>query len=159
MLTTEFTAILALPSCHLGLCESTPGKARAIVFLAPHTPLLAPRSALATSFVIQIQDWLNNPASPLTLARADSGTPFQQRVWVSISAIPCGQTRNYGELAQKLGSAARAVGQACGANPFPLLIPCHRVLARSGLGGFAHGQEDWLLATKRWLLAREGVTT
>jgi methylated-DNA-[protein]-cysteine S-methyltransferase len=67
-----------------------------------------------------------------------SGTPFQRRVWQQIAAIPTHQTRSYGEIAKALHNAPRAVGQACGANPFPVVVPCHRVLAAGGgLGGFA----------------------
>jgi len=85
-----------------------------------------------------------------------SGTEFQQRVWEELLRIPPGHTHSYGELARLLRKpgAARAVGSACGANPIPLLIPCHRVLAADGrLGGFSGGL-DW----KRRLLAVEGLT-
>jgi O-6-methylguanine DNA methyltransferase len=83
----------------------------------------------------------------------ESGTSFQRSVWEALANIPLGQTRSYKELAVSLGRprATRAVGQACGANPIPVLIPCHRVLAAGGrLGGFSGGL-DW----KRKLLARE----
>ena len=83
------------------------------------------------------------------------GTKFRLRVWDELRRIPRGDTRSYGEIAEELGKrkAARAVGGACGANPIPVLIPCHRVLAANGsLGGFSGGLE-W----KRRLLAIEGV--
>ena len=86
-----------------------------------------------------------------------SGTAFQRRVWEQISAIPNHQTRTYGELAIALRNAPRAVGQACGANPFPLIVPCHRVIAAGGgLGGFSRQRGGFLLDIKRWLLAHEG---
>ena len=70
-------------------------------------------------------------------ARAKSGTPFQRRVWDAIQDIPAGESRTYGELARKMVTAARAIGQACGANPIALIIPCHRVVGSLGsLGGF-----------------------
>lgn len=71
----------------------------------------------------------------------DKGTEFQKRVWKGIAEIPYGKTKTYGELAQALGNpgAARAVGQACNANPLALIVPCHRVIGSSGLGGFAGG--------------------
>lgn len=84
------------------------------------------------------------------------GTKFQQRVWEELLWIPPGETRSYGEIAKILRhpKASRAVGRACGANPIPLLIPCHRVLAANGrIGGFSGGLE-W----KRRLLAMEKVT-
>lgn len=86
-----------------------------------------------------------------------TGTEFQQQVWETLCRIGPGQTLGYGEIARTLGKprASRAIGQACGANPIPLLIPCHRVLAANGkIGGFSGGL-DW----KRRLLDREGVTT
>lgn len=84
-----------------------------------------------------------------------AGTEFRKQVWDLLLAIPAGKTRSYGDLAKDLGKAgaSRAVGSACGANPIPVLIPCHRVLASSGkLGGFSGGL-DW----KRRLLKAEGV--
>lgn len=84
-----------------------------------------------------------------------SATAFQRAVWDAIKRIPPGRTCSYGELAARIGRprAARAVGQACGANPWPLLVPCHRVLAADGtVGGFSAGLE-W----KRRLLQIEGV--
>ena len=89
---------------------------------------------------------------PLDLA----GTEFQKRVWMALREIPFGKTKSYGEVARTVGRprAARAVGGACGANPIPVLVPCHRVLAAHGkIGGFGSGL-DW----KRTLLAREGVS-
>jgi methylated-DNA-[protein]-cysteine S-methyltransferase len=83
------------------------------------------------------------------------GTPFQLRVWQELRRIPWGQTISYGELARRVGSpkASRAVGQANGLNPIPLIIPCHRVIAADGsLGGYSSG-----LDRKRWLLKHEGA--
>jgi O-6-methylguanine DNA methyltransferase len=84
-----------------------------------------------------------------------SGTEFQQRVWEELLWIPCGETRSYGEVAKNIRKpkAVRAVGGACGANPIPLLIPCHRVLAANHkIGGFSGGL-DW----KKRLLQIEGA--
>jgi O-6-methylguanine DNA methyltransferase len=95
-----------------------------------------------------------NPKSlpPLDLS---SGTAFQQRVWCALRRIASGETRSYTEIAIAIGhrKAARAVGGACGANPIPVLLPCHRVLAANHrLGGFSGGL-DWKIR----LLAREGI--
>jgi methylated-DNA-[protein]-cysteine S-methyltransferase len=77
-------------------------------------------------------------------------------VWKEIAAIPQRETRTYGEVAKALHNAPRAVGQACGANPFPLVVPCHRVIAAGGeLGGFARNGGAFMLDIKRWLLAHE----
>lgn len=96
-----------------------------------------------------------NPKTTLPPLDLSCGTKFRLRVWDELRRIPRGGTRSYGEIADELGKrkAARAVGGACGANPIPVLIPCHRVLAANGgLGGFSGGL-DW----KRKLLAIEGV--
>lgn len=84
-----------------------------------------------------------------------AGTPFQQAVWRALQQIPRGQTRSYAWVAKQIGRprAVRAVGSACGANPVPIIVPCHRVIASDGtLGGFGGG-----LRLKRKLLALEGV--
>lgn len=96
------------------------------------------------------------PAGALPPLDLSSGTPFQQGVWKILAGVPCGGTISYGAIAKALGrpGAPRAVGAACGANPIPVLVPCHRVLAaNSKLGGFSGGL-NW----KRKLLALEGVT-
>src|SRR5512139_1774064 len=85
------------------------------------------------------------------------GTPFQVRVWEAIAAIPCSKMRTYGELALALDAPARAVGQACGDNRLPIVIPCHRVVSADGLGGFAHASGGFPTTVKRWLLEHEGA--
>lgn len=87
------------------------------------------------------------------LPLAPAGTAFQRAVWRQMQAIPYGETRTYGEIARWLRSAPRAVGRACGRNPIPIVIPCHRVVASDGLGGYSgDGGTD----TKTWLLELEG---
>jgi methylated-DNA-[protein]-cysteine S-methyltransferase len=83
------------------------------------------------------------------------GTEFQKRVWEAMLKIPAGQTRTYGELARELNTGSRAVAQACRCNPLPLIIPCHRVVAANGIGGFMGKRQQ--VDVKRWLLAHEGV--
>ncbi len=93
----------------------------------------------------------------LDLPLAPAGTPFQDRVWQALRAIPPGSTRTYGELARELGTSARAIGGACRANPCLIAVPCHRVVARDSLGGFAGQRGGKRLAVKRWLLRHEGA--
>lgn len=102
----------------------------------------------------QIEQYLADATTALDIPYAVSGTPFQKRVWKAISEIPFGQVLTYSELAKKVGSGPRAVANACGANRLPLLIPCHRVVAKNGLGGFMQGVEGGL-KIKEWLLAHE----
>jgi methylated-DNA-[protein]-cysteine S-methyltransferase len=130
-----------------------------IVFLSRDGDALSPQNRLAERACAQIERYVEDPQYRFDLPLARGGTDFQRRVWRKISAIEAGRTRSYGELARELGSAARAVGQACGANPLPLVVPCHRVLAAGGIGGFAHHEGGFHLAVKRWLLAHEGAAS
>lgn len=104
----------------------------------------------------EILAYLQRPHAAFSLPSQLAGSAFQEKVWLAILAIPLGQTRTYSELAAQLQSGPRAVANACGANRLPLLIPCHRVVAKNGLGGFMRGDKNGL-AIKRWLLAHEGV--
>lgn len=98
-----------------------------------------------------------DPAALDGLAVAPVGTAFQQRVWASLLRIPAGRTVSYGDLARELGTGARAVGGACRSNPIPVVVPCHRVVAAHGLGGYSGERAgDWL-GKKRWLLAHEAI--
>ncbi len=111
------------------------------------TPVLEQAAAqLAEYFAGTRQDF----TVPIRLTCSD----FQRTVCAAMSAIPFGETRTYGDLAQQLGVPAQAIGQACGGNPLPILIPCHRVLGASGLGGYSG---DGGVETKVWLLRHEGA--
>ena len=118
-----------------------------------------PEFQAETPLLKQARDMLNRyfdgDFSDHNLPLAPPGTAFQQKVWQAMRRIPAGRTQSYGELAQSIDSAARAVGQACGANPIPILIPCHRVLAAGGsIGGYSG---DGGAETKRALLRLEGA--
>ena len=103
----------------------------------------------------QLDQYFKGKLRRFDLPLAARGTPFQHSVWKMMSAIPFGETATYGGMARALGSGPRAVGMACGRNPLPIIVPCHRVLASGGKeGGFSGGQG---LPTKRELLALEGV--
>jgi methylated-DNA-[protein]-cysteine S-methyltransferase len=128
-----------------------------IVYLPPDTREVAPRDRLAEEACAMFARYLRDPAVPLDLPLKPVGTRFQRRVWAQIAKIPSGRVLSYGAVARELHSGPRAVGQACGANYFPLVIPCHRVVASGGIGGFARGDGGFHLAIKRWLLAHEGV--
>lgn len=103
-----------------------------------------------------LQCYLEQPRMSFGMAPRPTGTPFQLRVWEALVGIPPGQVETYGSLARRLGSGPRAVAAACRANPFPIMIPCHRVVAVKGLGGYCgHTDGPWL-EMKRWLLTHEG---
>jgi methylated-DNA-[protein]-cysteine S-methyltransferase len=102
----------------------------------------------------QLQAYFDGKLLHFDLPLAPAGSPFEKRVWDAMQNIPYGETRCYGDLAEAINSAPRAVGGACGKNPIPIVIPCHRVLAKSGMGGYS-GQGG--LDTKRALLRLEGA--
>jgi methylated-DNA-[protein]-cysteine S-methyltransferase len=104
----------------------------------------------------QLLEYTHGERRSWNLELEQHGTAFDLRVWRCLQAIPYGQTRSYGELASQLGNRglARAVGGANGRNPLPIVVPCHRVLASSGLGGYSGG-----LTIKRRLLELEGVSS
>jgi methylated-DNA-[protein]-cysteine S-methyltransferase len=150
----SFQAKLATPFGLVGV--RTEGAALAeIVYLPRSAGTQAPTDALAERACAQIEKYVADPGFRFKLPLKPVGTEFQRRVWGMIASIPCGETRTYGELARALKSGPRAVGQACGTNYFPLVIPCHRVVAANGLGGFGHASGGYLLEVKRWLLAHE----
>jgi methylated-DNA-[protein]-cysteine S-methyltransferase len=154
MIASSYNAIVAAPGFSLGV-QCTDDEITTIEFLEPQ-PEQAPTTPLAAEAVRQIQAYLNDPAFQFGLQLRPSGTAFQRRVWAQIAAIPPGRTDTYGQLAKMLKNAPRAVGQACGANPFPLVVPCHRVVATGGgLGGFSRQGGGFLLDVNRWLLKHE----
>ena len=126
------------------------------VDLEPEAPVVG-AADLPPALGEQLAVYLRDGLSPFGLPIERHGTPFQRRVWQALQAIPAGHTRTYGELAEVLGTSARAVGGACRANPCPIVVPCHRVVAKRGLGGFAGDTSGRKVAIKRWLLRHEGV--
>jgi methylated-DNA-[protein]-cysteine S-methyltransferase len=104
--------------------------------------------------VSTLKRYFRDPHTPLDFPIAVTGTPFQKRVWKAIAAIPVGKTITYSELAEKVASGPRAVANVCGANHVPLVIPCHRVVAKSGIGGFMQSEKNGL-TVKQWLLDHE----
>lgn len=154
----RFDTVLATPFGKLGVRIAADALAE-ISFLPDSVLPRAPATALAARASAQVERYLRDPDFRFRLPLHSAGTPFQRRVWEAIAAIPRGRTRSYGDIARDLDSAPRAVGQACGGNPYPLVIPCHRVVSASGIGGFAHAENGYLLRIKRWLLAHEGVST
>ena len=100
----------------------------------------------------QLQAYFDRRLTTFDLALSPGGSAYRQRVWAALRDIPPGQTRTYAEIARVAGGAARSVGQANGANPIPVLIPCHRVVAAGGIGGYSGGDG---LTTKRFLLQLE----
>jgi methylated-DNA-[protein]-cysteine S-methyltransferase len=114
------------------------------------------RSDVLKEGLRQLEAFFNGELHTFDLPLAPAGTDFQQAVWERLLAIPFGATRTYGDLALSLAAPARPVAAACGANPIPIIIPCHRVVAADGLGGYSgHGG----IESKVWLLKHEGAAS
>jgi methylated-DNA-[protein]-cysteine S-methyltransferase len=152
-----YDAIVPAPVCRLGACFAGDALTR-LDFLPVDTPASSQMDTRAIHLAHELEAYWNNPAHLFDLRFTPLGTPFQLRVWHALENIPSGQPTTYGALAKRLGTAARAVGQACGSNPLPIVIPCHRVVAASGLGGFMHASTGAPLDIKAWLLAHEQNT-
>lgn len=157
--TDAFQACLRAPFATLGIV-ATDRHVTGIRYLAPTMPARAPkRGSIAHLACVQIQSYLDDPCFQFDLPLMLAGTHHRLVVWEAMQRIPVGSTRTYGELARELRSSPRAVGGACGANPLPLVVPCHRVIAAGGgIGGFMGERgEGFELAIKRWLLGHEGA--
>ncbi len=158
---TAYTAILPAPRGApfgaLGV-RLDQGRLAGLDFLPTGTRPRNSPDPLVNHLAAQLEAYYASPAHVWDLPLAPGGTAFRQKVWQALQTIPAGQTRSYGAVARELGSAARAVGQAVGDNPLPILIPCHRVIAADGgLGGFMHSKVGFSQDIKRWLLGHEGA--
>jgi methylated-DNA-[protein]-cysteine S-methyltransferase len=140
------------------------GRLTGIEMLGTAAALRAPAAgSLVAEVARQLAVYFEDPAFRFDLPLETGGTPYQRRVWDALTRIPPGEPPSYGALAREVGGGARAVGGACRANPIPIVIPCHRVVAVSGLGGYMGAREGTgsrpdsaePLAVKAWLLAHE----
>ncbi len=155
--TSHCTAILPAPFGALGV-RIAGDHLTGLEFLPPGTRSAASSHPLVKRVVKELEAYYADPGHVFDLPLQTLGTPFRQRVWDALLAIPAGQTRSYGAIAGELASAPRAVGQAVGDNPLPIVIPCHRVIAADGgLGGFNHSRTGYSQDIKRWLLRHERV--
>ena len=128
-------------------------------YLPLSTPSVPAKNALAERAALQLEAYKRDANSRIDLPVVVEGTVLQKAVWQAMCAIPRGKTRTYGDLARELEADARDIGQCCGDNRLPLVIPCHRIVAADGIGGFAHATSGYLLETKRWLLMHEAAAT
>jgi methylated-DNA-[protein]-cysteine S-methyltransferase len=129
-----------------------------IDYLPLNTALIPPGNALAKAFSKQCAQYFKNALYIFDVPLKPAGTVHQQKVWNATLGTEAGKTITYGEIAKKIKSGPRAVGTACGANPYPLVTPCHRVVSAQGLGGFM--KEDspgFYRQIKIWLLKHEGA--
>lgn len=150
----QYDAIVSAPFGSVGI--SVRGVQVSIELLSENYAQKPAEHKIAQKVAKQIEAYFDNARNDFNLPLVYKGTPFQRRVWHAISAIPCGRVLTYGEVAEQIRSGPRAVANACGANNLPLVVPCHRVVAKNGLGGFMQGNKDGL-KIKKWLLKHEGV--
>lgn len=149
-----FDAKLAAPFAVLGV-RIVGEKLAGLEYLPLGVALLAPRTAFASEVCRQLDEYLKNPRFVFDLPFEYRGTEFQNRVWNIVHDIPSGQALSYGEVARIARTSPRPVGMACAANRLPLVIPCHRVVASRGIGGFMHSTRGRGIEIKRWLLNHE----
>jgi len=117
-------------------------------------PSLLPNIAVLQEALAQLSAYFAKDLKVFDLPFAPKGTTFQTSLWQALAEIPYGSVMEYGALVAKVGGTARSIGTACGANPLPIFLPCHRVVGKGHFGGFSgHGGLD----SKRWLLVHEGA--
>lgn len=154
----HYHAILTAPFAQVKLGIRMHGEALSVLdFVGTEVDDLPATDPHAADVVGQLLRYFANPAYQFSIPLACAGTPFQQRVWQALCTVPAGQPCRYGDLAKRLASGPRAVGGACRANPVPIVVPCHRVVSATGLGGYSGATMKLSpeLAIKRWLLDHE----
>jgi methylated-DNA-[protein]-cysteine S-methyltransferase len=154
-----FQACLRTPFATLGISAGD-AWVTGVRFLAPTVPAKAPkRDTIAHLACVQLQAYLDDPNFEFDLPLKLAGTHHRLQVWEAMQRIPAGAVRTYGDVARELHSSPRAVGGACGANPVPVIVPCHRIIGANGtIGGFMGAKgEGFELGIKRWLLEHEGA--
>lgn len=154
--TARLDAVFGSPLGRIGIACAG-GMLSHVLFLHAAQSLVAPADPRVRQVVCRLRAFFDDPTVLLDIPVRLSGTTFQRRVWHALQGIERGSVCTYGELAERLDSSPRAVGNACRANPVPIVVPCHRVVASGGIGGFAGHSAGRLLGIKRWLLRHEGV--
>jgi methylated-DNA-[protein]-cysteine S-methyltransferase len=152
-----YQASIKTPFAHLGI-RLEDDRLAAVEFIREQKERV-PADDAAMEICQRIRSYLDDPLQNdcLDIPCCYTGTPFQVRVWKALRKIPPGSVLSYGELAEMLDTSARAIGNACRKNPIPVVIPCHRVIAASGIGGYAGATDGNLITIKNWLLRHEGV--
>jgi methylated-DNA-[protein]-cysteine S-methyltransferase len=160
MMQTDYDAILhiPMPGARVGLGLATYNNhLTGVDFLWQGFKEQAPKSGFAAEVAEQIMGYFVNPNFRFSIPIALSGTTYQRQVWQKLQCIDVGMRQTYGQLAKQLHSGARAVGSACRRNPIPIIVPCHRVVSVSGMGGFGGEKQGIPLQLKQWLLQHESI--
>ena len=154
-----FSAIIEAPIGQLGVITKANKLIRIEFLNSNNLALLTPQTTFTKEIGAQLQKYFTDPNFEFDLSIDLIGTPFQKKVWRALQKISPGDARSYGELARILNTSARAIGNACRHNPIPIIVPCHRIVASNGIGGFnGKWQEGVELNIKSWLLTHEGFS-
>lgn len=152
----KFNAVIDSPIGKLGIVTED-NKVQRTEFLA-EVDCIAPQDDFTNNVVSQLNAYFEDSNFQFDLPLKIEGRPFQKTVWCALRKIPLGKTKTYSDLADELSSGPRAVGNACRHNPIPIIVPCHRIVAKSGLGGFAGETAGTAVNIKMWLLNHENRT-
>jgi len=152
----DYDFVIDSPVGKLGICVRDRQLAR-LDYLPDSRRLRSATTRIGQRICAELEAYFADPACRFTLPVAAAGTAFQQRVWQALVSIAPGDVMTYGELAARLHSGARAVGNACRNNPVSIVVPCHRVVGAAGPGGYSGKTGGPALERKCWLLQHEGV--
>ena len=150
----NYSMVLDSPLGRLGIACDGQRLVR-LDYLAGQTGLKPAATPFEHEIAAQLAQFFEDPSHRFTLGLDLQGTDFQRRVWRALTRIPAGRTLGYGELAAQLDSGARAVGNACRANPVSIVVPCHRVVGAAGIGGYSGKTGGREIDRKQWLLRHE----
>lgn len=150
----DYDAVIAAPFGRVGI-RTKSGRLVDVDFISARVPLKPARDVFTERVCRGLAAYFADPRRPLRFPLTLTGSPHQRRVWRALTRIPAGQVRSYGDVARRLKSSPRAIGGACRRNPIPIIVPCHRVVGRTEIGGFMGRRSGSALKIKRWLLAHE----
>ena len=148
--------ITGFANANLSLAITTTERGLAGIDYVHDLPIQSATDKYAEDVIRQLERYFEDPQWNFDLPLDITGTHFQQRLWRALNKVPAGTTDTYGQLAHQLNSAAQAVGQACRRNPVPVVVPCHRIISRQGMGGYAGETDGEKMQIKKALLAHEG---
>lgn len=153
---TQYDAIMQTPFARIGILMQA-SELQRLDFLPSPAPQVRRAGSAAVAVIEQLQAYLDDPTAGFDLPLYLKPSAFQEKVWQALREIPSGEVVRYGDIARAIGGGARAVGNACRTNPIPIIIPCHRVVAAAGLGGYSGDVGGGKTCIKQWLLRHEGV--
>lgn len=150
----KYDSVIDTPIGRVGVVTAN-NRLERVSFLSPRSVLIPPKNVLVAKIVSELKKYFCDPKQKFTLPLSFLGTPLQIKIWRALQKIPVGSTTTYGRLAAKIGTNPRVVGNASRANPLPVIVPCHRVVAALDVGGFCGKTSGSKLEIKKWLLDHE----